>query len=161
MTQLNDPFHSPDFKFLKTWGFWAVSTGALGLILVFAQIVGPMSTPQPSAGTQIGEIAGDISRAAWRSFFGMEPEEAAPVDPPIWLYVGFAGSILGVMAIVLSLISAILREHWHYPAYGLGFGVAAVVFQFVWWLAVIFMAMALLVAIVENIGDIFGGVFGG
>ncbi len=136
-------------------GFWAVLTGAIALCLVFVQIVGPTLEPAPSAATQIGEIAGEIKRSAWRSFLGMpapEPEEQAA---PASSYLALAAPILGVIAILLSLASGILRENWRYSVYGTTLGAAAVIFHFVWWIALLVAGVLLLVAIIENIGDIF------
>lgn len=118
---------------LRQWGFWAVIAGAAALVLVFAQIVGPSFEAKPSTAVQIGEIAGEIKRSAWRSFFGLanEPPAAAPVS--LWTYVAFAGPILGVFAIVLSLVSGILRENRRFSVYGTGMGIAAIVFHFFWW----------------------------
>ena len=128
-------------------------TGALALCLVLVQIVGPTLEPQPSAAAQIGEIAGEIRRSAWRSFLGLPAPEPEPV--PSSNYLALAGPILGILAIVLSVISGVLRENWRYPAYGAGLGVAAIVFQYFWLLAVLVAGVLLLVAIIENIGDIF------
>ena len=137
----------------RRWGLWAVLTGALALCLVLVQIVGPTLEPQPSAAAQIGEIAGEIRRSAWRSFLGLPAPEPEPV--PSSNYLALAGPILGILAIVLSVISGVLRENWRYPAYGAGLGVAAIVFQYFWLLAVLVAGVLLLVAIIENIGDIF------
>jgi hypothetical protein len=80
----------------------------------------------------------------------------------VWVALGLAAPLMGVVAIVLSLISAVRRENWHYPFYGVGLGVAAIVFNFVWWLAALFAGVLLLIAIIENLGGIFdGGIFGG
>lgn len=143
-------------RFLRKWGFWAVMTGALALIFVFAHIAGPSFEPKPSAGAQIGEIAGEIKRAAWRTFLGLPKPAPEPVPVSIWTYLGIAGPILGVVAIVLSVISGVLHENWHYPVYGTSLGAAAVVFHFFWWVALLFAGVILLVAVIENIGDIFG-----
>lgn len=140
---------------LRTWGFWAVLFGAASLILVFFQIFGPMLEPQPSVGTQIGEIAGDIKRSAWRSFFGLSNEPAAPQPVSMVVYLALAAPVLGVIAIVLSLISGVLRENRRYAIYGTGLGATAILFHFFWWVALLVAAVLLLVAIIENIGDIF------
>jgi hypothetical protein len=136
-------------------GFWAVLAGALAVILVFAQIVGPTLEPTPSVASQIGEIAGDIKRSAWRSFLGLPKPEPVVEAVPVWRYLAFAGPILGVVALVLSLVSGVMRENWRYPVYGASLGAAAIVFQFVWWIAILVAGAMLLVAIIENIGDIF------
>jgi hypothetical protein len=136
-------------------GFWAVLLGAIAVVLVFAQIAGPTLEPKPSAATQIGEIAGEIKRSAWRSFLGLPkpPPEAKAV--PIWGYLAFAAPIFGVAAICLSLVSGVMRENWRYPVYGASLGAAAIVFHYLWWMALLVACVILLVSIIENIGDIF------
>jgi len=142
-------------EFLRTWGFYAVLAGAMALLLVFAQIVGPTFETKPSVGTQIGEIAGDIKRSAWRSLLGLPRPEPEAVSPPIWSYVAMAAPVFGVLAIILSLVSGVLRENWRFSVYGTSFGVAAIVFHFFWWVAVLVAGVVLLVTIIENLGDIF------
>ena len=136
-------------------GFWAVALGALGVALVFLQITGPSLTPEPSAGSQIGEIAGEIKRAAWRTFLGLPKPEPEVQPMSIWPYLGIAAPVLGIVALMLSLVSGLKRENWRYAAYGTCLGASAIFFQFFWMLAVLVAAVALLVAIIENIGDIF------
>ena len=139
----------------RRWGLWAVLFGALALALVFVQIAAPSFEPKPSAGAQIGEIAGEIKRSAWRTFLGLPKPEVKPEPASLTFYLAVAAPILGILAIVLSLISGVLRENWRYAAYGASLGATAIVFQYFWWLALIVAAVVLLVAIIENIGDIF------
>jgi hypothetical protein len=73
----------------------------------------------------------------------------------VWSYLAIIGPILGLVAVMLSLISGVLRENWRYPAYGVSLGSTAIVFQYLWWLALLICGVLLLVAIIENIGDIF------
>lgn len=146
----------------RAWGVWSVLAGALAVVLVFVQLVGPSLQPQPSVGNQIGEIAGDIARSAWESFRGEYVANPEPAGAPIWAVLGLAAPVLGVVAIILSMISAIRRENWHYPFYGAGLGMAAIVFYFIWWIALLFAGVLMIVAILENLGSIFdGGLFGG
>ena len=140
---------------LRKWGVWAVLVGAVALILVFIQIIGPTFEPKPSAATQIGEIAGEIKRSAWRTFLGLPTDKEQVETPSVWNYLAIAAPILGIVAIVLSLISGVLRENWRYAAYGVGLGGATIVFQYLWWLVLVIAGVLLLVAIIENIGDIF------
>ncbi|MEL7465204.1 MAG: hypothetical protein AAFN79_14125 [Pseudomonadota bacterium] len=151
--QLTDPDPSP----FRKWGVWAVLFGGGALVMAFAHVLAPMFEPAPSIGQQIGEIAGDIRRSAWRGFLGLPPEEAAPASLPLSLYFAAAAPILGLAAIVFSLISALKRENWRFAAYGAGLGVGAIVFNIVWWIVLIVAAVIVLVAIIENIGDIVGG----
>ncbi|WP_425416515.1 hypothetical protein [Oricola indica] len=139
----------------RKWGLWAVLLGALALALVFFQIAAPSFEPKPSVGAQIGEIAGEIKRSAWRTFLGLPKPAVKAESAPLTYYLSFATPILGIVAILLSLISGILRENWRYAAYGVSLGATAIVFQYFWWLALVVAAVVLLVAIIENIGDIF------
>lgn len=134
-------------------------TGAIALTLVFVQMVGPTFETKPSAATQIGEIAGELKRSAWRTFLGLpKPEpEAAPFS--IWPYIAMAAPVLGIVAVVLSLISGVVRENWRFSVYGTGFGIAAIVFHYFWWVALLVAGVVLLVTVIENLGDIFS--FGG
>ncbi len=145
----------PPANLLRTWGLWAVCTGALALVLVCAQIAGPALEPNPSAATQIGEIAGEIKRSAWRSFFGIaQPEpEVIPLTYKDWLPL--AGPVIGAIAIVLSVISGVRGENRRFATYGTGLAVSAIVFHFFWWVALLIVGGLVLVAIIENIGDIF------
>ncbi|MEL6572050.1 MAG: hypothetical protein AAFQ64_10345 [Pseudomonadota bacterium] len=140
---------------IQVWGFWALVMGALGVIAVFIQIAGPSLDPTPSVGTQIGEVAGEIRRAAWRSFFGMaQPEpEVVQVTWKDWLPV--VGPVLGAIAVVLAVISGIRGEDRRFVGYGLGLGATAILFQFIWMVALLIVGVMLLIAILHNIGDIF------
>ncbi|MGI1662444.1 hypothetical protein ACRDNQ_09390 [Palleronia sp. KMU-117] len=155
-------FEDARHNLFGTWGFWSVLVGGLAVMLVFLQIAGPSLEPQPSIGNQIGEIAGDIARSAWESFRGEYFPEPEPAAQSKWIAVGLLAPLMGVVAIVLSLISAVRRENWHYPFYGAGLGGAAIVFYFFWWVAALIAGAMMIVAIVENLGSIFdGGLFGG
>lgn len=59
-------------------------------------------------------------------------------------------------AIVLSMISALRGEGLRLAGYGAALGLGAIVFQMVWWIAMLIACVALLIAIIENIGDILG-----
>lgn len=143
-----------------TFGLWAVLAGGLGLIAVFVHIVYPSLQPAPSVGSQIGEIAGDIGRSAWFSLRGLEDPVPVEEETNYWMSLAMVGPALGVVALVLSLISGLRRENWRYPAYGAGLGIAAITFQFLWLVAALIAGVMLLVAIIENIGDIFSWPFG-
>ncbi len=137
------------------WGFWALCTGALALMLVFLQIAGPMLEPQQSVGSQIGEIAGDMKRAAWRSFFGLEPDAEQLVRPSLWHYFAVVAPMFGIVAIALSVISKVKKEHRQFPIYATGFGVTAILFQYLWWLALLVAGIMLIISVIQNLGDFF------
>ena len=140
---------------LRAWGFWAVLAGAVGIVLVMSGAIGPTLDPAPSAATQIGEMAGEIRRSAWRSFLGLPRPAPEPVPVPIWTYVGLAGLVLGAVAIVLAVLSAMMREDRRYLVYATGLGSTAILFHFIWWMALLVAGVFVLVAVIQNIGDIF------
>lgn len=150
-------YHHDAPEFFRKWGFWAVVAGAASLLLVLVQIAGPGFEPKPSVAAQVGEIAGEIKRSAWRTFLGLPKEAVEPETyTSLWTYAVFAAPALGIVAIVLSRFSGIARENRKYAAYGVGLGCTAVLFHFFWWLALLFAGIALMIAIINNIGDIFG-----
>lgn len=142
-------------------GFWALVAAALGLVIVFIGIGLPMMEPKPSVGTQIGEIAGDMRRAAWRGFFGLgSPDpEPAPAGTQWQAILAMIGPALGALAVILGVVSGVKGESWRYAAYAVSLGIMAIIFQFFWWVALLVTAVIIIVAIIENIGDIFGGIF--
>ena len=48
-----------------------------------------------------------------------------------------------------------MRENWRFPACGIAFGVAAIVFQYFWWIALVVAGVVILAAIIGSIGEIF------
>src|SRR6056297_3953294 len=99
-------------------GFWAVLAGGLAMILVFAQIVGPAFEPSPSAGERVGEIAGEIKRAAWRTFLGLPKPEPEVQATPVVVYLAMIAPVFGVLAVILAVVSGVKRENWRFATYG-------------------------------------------
>jgi hypothetical protein len=138
------------------WGHLAIGTGALALALAMLTVFGGPFAPQPSAATTIGEIAGEMRAAARRAVNG-EPQPApVPRGWDIDRVLMLAAPLLGVVAVVLAIVSALRREGLRFAGYGAALGMGAIVFQFVWWIALLIAGTLLLVAIIENIGDIIG-----
>lgn len=138
-----------------TWGFWGVLAGAIALIAVFFQIAGPALEPAPSIGTQLGEIAGEMKRSAWRSFLGMSQPEPEAVPTSMMDWVPLVAPVLGTIGIILALVSGIRGEDRRLAIYGTGLGVSAIVFHFVWMVALLIVGAMLLVAIISNLGEFF------
>jgi hypothetical protein len=136
-------------------GFWAILAGGLAMVLVFAQIVAPSLEPGPSAGERIGEIAGEMKRAAWRSFLGLPKPEPEVQAVPMHHYLAMIAPVFGVLAVILAAVSGVKRENWRFATYGACLGFGAIVFQFLWWVALLVAGMVLLVAIIENLGEFF------
>lgn len=139
------------------WGHVAMGTGALAFALAMLNVFGGPFTPQPSVGTTIGEIAGEMRAAALRAANG-EPQPApVPRGWDIDRVLMLAAPLVGVLAIVLSMIAVLREDRYRLAGYGATLGAGAIAFQFVWWIALLFAGVMLLIAIIENIGDILGG----
>ncbi len=159
MTDTHSPPPQPPETLWQNWGFYAVLAGALGLAAVFLHISLQFNTPQPSAAQQVGEIAGEMRRAAWRGFLGLEQEPAPAAAAVPWWQAHFplVGPILGIIAVVLGLISALRREDRRFVTYSLGLGTSAIVFQAFWWVLVLVLGVILLISVIQNMDGIFGG----
>ncbi|TNF60542.1 MAG: hypothetical protein EP307_08410 [Rhodobacteraceae bacterium] len=156
MTEALEPHTRSVFS---TWGFWAILSGGVGVLLFFAQIHVINSAEAPSIGQQIGEIAGDIRRSAWRSFLGLPAPQAEPVpQSPDWVAIlAIAAPVFGVLAVILAGVSMKLHENWRVALLGAGLGFSAILFQFMLIMALLIVGCMILVAIISNMDGIFGG----
>ena len=139
------------------WGHVAIGMGALSLSLAMLHVFGGPFAPTPSAATTVGDIAGEIRAAALRAVKGDPQPAPIPRGWDIDRVLMIAAPLLGVLAIVLSMVAALRREGPRLAGYGAALGVGAIVFQTIWWIAALIAGIVLLVAIIENIGDILGG----
>lgn len=154
MTETVEPQQRVPFA---SWGFWGIVAGTVAIVLVFAQMQLMTGGESASIGQQIGEIAGDIRREAWRSFIGLAPPEPAHVAPTRATFdlLFVAAPIFAGIGIVLSVLSAIRKESKRIALYGVILGTGAILFQYFWWMLLLVLGMILIVKIIENIGDIF------
>ncbi|WP_050929185.1 hypothetical protein [Aestuariivita boseongensis] len=156
---MSDAIHPQAPRVTSSWGFWAVICGVVAMVLVLVQMQVLSSQESVPIGQQIGEIAGDIKRSAWRSFLGLSQPEREPVpvslSQQIFQYLFYATPVIGGIAIVLAMVSLIKQENWRLGFYAVTFGGGAILMQYMWWMVLIFLGFLLLVKIVENIGDIF------
>jgi hypothetical protein len=138
------------------WGYAAAVFGVVALAIAMLTVFGGPFSPQPTVGQTIGEIAGDMRASALRALRGEEQPPPVPQSWDIDRVLMVTAPLLAVGAIALSVVSAIRREGLKLASYGAILGTAAIVFQFVWWLAMLICGVLLLMSIMENIGDILG-----
>lgn len=138
------------------WGHVAMGTGAFALALAMLHMFGGPFAPQSSVGTTVGEIAGEMRAAALRAVSGAAQPAPEPRGWDIDRILMLAAPLFGVLAVVLSMVAALRREELRLAGYGAALGVGAIVFQLVWWIAALIAGVIVLVAIIENIGDILG-----
>ncbi len=127
------------------------------LIIVGLQISGTFDPPQQSAGATIGEIAAEIRQSARAALSG-EERPAPPTDTGLSMtqILTVAGTVLGALGAVVGAIGLFRQEPYPLSAMAIGFGVGAILMQYLFWMAMLICGAMVLVAIVNNIGDIFG-----
>ena len=148
---MQDLLKQPPAKF----GLAGFMLGSASMVFVLIQLSAFFEPEQKSVGTTIGEIAAEIKMSAARALSG----EAAPAPlPPAQDY----GHLFLTTALVIAGIAIILggiglyRNEPHRLCYlAVGLGLSALVMQYMFWLAVLICGIALLVSIIENLGDIF------
>ncbi|MGJ8606070.1 MAG: hypothetical protein ACSHXH_18290 [Marivita sp.] len=132
----------------------------VGALLAAAMLTSGVFMPEPqqSVGTSIGEIARDI-RAAANGIFSETVEapaaasEPAPFDPTKLLSI--VTPIFAAIAVVLGGASLFRHEPTSLPKLAIGFGIGAIVMQFVFWLALVICGTMVLVAILSKMESIF------
>lgn len=139
------------------WGYLALASGALALGVAMLHIFGGPFAPTPSAAQTVGEIAGEIRASALRALRGEAAPPAAPRGWDVDRVLLVAAPMLGVVALVAAAISALVKDPWRLALSGAALGATAIVFQFVWWIAMLVLGVCLLIVILQNIGSILGG----
>lgn len=136
----------------------AIGLGGIGLfIALLVMYAGPFA-PQQDIGTTIGEIAGNMRAAAWRSFFGLEQPESTIVQRAwdidrILMTIAPAAGVLGV---IMAITAYIRREPKRIATYGMALSVCAVFVQVLFIVLMIVAGVLLLMSIIENLDSIFG-----
>ena len=139
------------------WGVLALIAGAVALVLAMLVVFAGPFAPQPTVGTVIGDIAGDMVAAARRSVEGAAQPEPEALGWDIDRMLATLTPIIGVVAVVLAMIATLRHEARRLPAYGAALGGTAILFMFIWWAALLICGVVLLVSIIENFGSLADG----
>ena len=136
----------------------------LAAITLFAALfvfwAGPFA-PQQSTGVSLGELAAELGKSTLRAAAGLEqPEPVAQTrDLDDFLRIGVA--MLGVVAIVLSVIGLLRHERRRPAIAGITVGVGAILFQFFAFAFFAFLGVLVIMALLNSFSDVFSGLFGG
>lgn len=136
----------------------AIALGGLGLfIALLVMFAGPFA-PQPDIGSTMGEIAGNMRAAAWRSFFGLEQPDTTIVQRTwdIDRILMVAAPAAGVLGILMAITAYIRREPKRVAGYGMALSVCAVFVQVLLIIVMIIAGVMLLIGILQNMDSIFG-----
>ena len=140
------------------WGFAGLIFGVLGLIAAMLAVSGALIEPQQSAGASIGQLAAEIRQAAKFALSGADLPAPAPAKATMDLnrIVMIATPILAALAMALGGMSLYRHEPAQLSRLAIGFGLGAIVMQFVFWLALLVCGIALLISVISNMGAILG-----
>jgi hypothetical protein len=142
------------------WGFSGFVFAIVALILVVLPMTSMLSAPPQDTATSIGEIAAEIRNSAIRSLTG--GEKPAPVVQEqtrteiIASYLFVIGPVLAGLAAILGAVALLRREPQPLPMMAIGLGISAVVLQYAFVIALVIAGVCLMVAILNNLGDILG-----
>ncbi|WP_436398327.1 hypothetical protein [Roseobacter sp. S98] len=136
----------------------AVALGGIGLFIALLVVFAGPFAPQQDIGTAIGEIAGNMRAAAWRSLFGLEQPEATIVQRAwdIDRILMVAAPAAGVLGIITAVIAYVRNEPRRIAGYGLAISVCAVFIQVFLAVVMIIAGVMLLIGIMQNMDSIFG-----
>ena len=137
----------------------AIALGGLGLFVALLVVFAGPFAPQQDIGTQIGEIAGNMRAAAWRSFFGLEQPESTIVAQAwdidrILMVAAPAAGVLGIFAAITAYIRG---EPKRFATYGMMLSACAIFVQVLLVIVMIIAGVMLLIGIMQNMDSIFGG----
>lgn len=136
----------------------AIGLGGLGLFIALLVVYAGPFAPQQDIGTAIGEIAGNMRAAAWRSFLGLEQPEATIVqrDWDIDRILMTAAPAAGVLGIIMAITAYIRGEPKRVATYGMLLSVCAIFVQVLLIVVMIIAGVVLLINIIQNLDSIFG-----
>ena len=133
------------------FGYGALALGAVALVLVVAHhFAGPFA-PTQAVGTSIGDLAAEIREAGVRALRGEEqPVVTRPWD--VDRILALIAAMLAALAIVLGVVGFVVNEPKRVVIGGIALGTAAIVFQFLAWLALAILGLMIVLAVIQALG---------
>ncbi|MCP4209255.1 MAG: hypothetical protein GY767_19710 [Shimia sp.] len=136
------------------FGLAGFMLGIASLVVILIQLSAFFEPQEKSSGSIIGEIAADIKQSAARALAGEPAPERTPTPQDYSWFITIAALCVAGIAVVLGGIGLYRNEPHRLSYMAVGIGVSAFVMQFVFWLAILICAVALLISIVENLDGI-------
>ena len=139
-----------------TWGFAGFIVGTFGLVAALLLVSGYFSEPEQSAAATIGQFAAEIRQSAKLALTGAEMPSAQPRGMDGNDYLALITPVIAAIAIILGGLSMHLNEPANLSKFAIGFGIAALTMQYVFWLAMLLCGMMLIYTVISNFGEILG-----
>ncbi len=149
---------SETVKARTSWsGLTGMALGAIALVLaLFLHSAGPLD-PQPTVGQSIGEIAADISTSALKKLKGEGLPEPQARPWSLDRTLSTVAYVLAGLALILGVVSFVLRENRRVAVAAVGFGGIAIGFQLFVWTVMIIAGVIIIGYILSHLGDLFSG----
>ena len=131
--------------------------GAAALLAIKLHVFAGPFAPQPTTGSALVELGVEVKDALMSRITGAAPPAPVPVVRTVddWLWIGsIAAAVMGLFA---SRVAVALRHAPRVAAAGVLLSGAALASVWLWWLALMLLAMALLACIGDIVGEILGG----
>lgn len=138
------------------FGLVGFMLGVASLVVILVQLSALFEPQAKSSGSVIGEIAADIKQSAARALTGKPTPERTPLPRDYSRFITIAALCMAGIAVVLGGIGLYRNEPHRLSYLAVGIGVSAFVMQYLFWLAILICAAALLISIIENLDGIFG-----
>jgi len=136
----------------------AIGFGATGLLIALLVLYAGPFAPQQDVGTTIGEMAGEIRAAAWRSFLGLDQPEAT-ITQRAWdidRVLMTAAPVAGVLGLVMAITAYVRREPARVATCGMALSACAIFVQVLLIVVMVVAGIMLLIGILRNMDSIFG-----
>jgi hypothetical protein len=137
------------------FGLLGFLLGIASLVVILIQLSAFFEPQEQSSGSVIGEIAADIKQSAMRALSGDPAPEPTPPPKDFGQFITIAALCVAGLAVVLGGVGLYRNEPHRLSYLAVGIGVSAIVMQYVFWLAILFCSVALLISIVGNFDSIF------
>ncbi len=137
------------------FGLLGFMLGVVSLVVILIQLSVFFEPQEKSAGVTIGEIAAEIKQSAARALSGEPAPAPEPLPQDNTRVITIAALCAAAIGVVLGGIGLYRNEPHRLSYMAVGLGIAAFVMQYVFWLAVLICGVALIISIIDNLGDIF------
>ena len=149
---MDQSMEQPRAKF----GLAGLVLGALSLILVLAHFSDLLAPVDKSSGAVIGEIAAEMKQSAMRVLAGEPAPAPLPQEPDFAQAIALAALCIAGGAIMLGGIGLFRQGPQSLSYLAMGFGVSAIVMQYLMWMALLIAGVVLLICIIRNLDSILG-----
>jgi hypothetical protein len=146
--------HSSDEDKPK-FGLMGFLLGVISLVGILIHLSAFFEPPEKSSATMIGEIAAEIKLSAKSALTGKPAPEPSAPPQDFGQFITLAALCAAGVAVALGGIGLYRNEPPRLAFLAVGLGLSALVMHYVFWLAILICAAALLVSIIGNLDSIF------